>query len=176
MSPYKLAIPTPRVLITIFLYLLLYGYMTIKILSVGTKPSREISSIIADYSKRLPSNISIDWQYLKHSNTGDVNTSKQQESESILRAIKDKDVVFLLDERGQLYSSPEVSRLMFDKAQNIVVIIGGAHGVSENIFKRADYVWSLSKLVFPHQLVRLILSEQLYRAYTISINHPYHHE
>jgi 23S rRNA (pseudouridine1915-N3)-methyltransferase len=149
--------------------------MVIKILSVGTKPSQDISSIITDYSKRLPRNISIVWQYLKSSNTGDVNTSKQQDSESILRAIKDSEKVILLDETGKNISSPELSKQVFSDKQNIVFIIGGAYGVNEKVFERADFIWSLSKLVFPHQLVRILLAEQIYRAYSISINHPYHH-
>lgn len=149
--------------------------MVIKILSVGTKPSPEISSVITDYSKRLPRNISIVWQYLKTSNTGDVSTSKLQESESILRAIKDSDKVILLDETGRQLSSPELSELIFDSLQDTVLIIGGAYGVNEKVFQRADFTWSLSKLVFPHQLVRVILAEQIYRAHSISINHPYHH-
>ena len=149
--------------------------MVIKILSVGSKPSQDISSIISDYQKRLPRNISIVWQYLKSSNTGDVHTSKQQESESILRAINDSEKVILLDETGKNISSPELSKQVFSDKQNVVFIIGGAYGVSEKVFKRADFVWSLSKLVFPHQLVRAMLAEQIYRSYTISINHPYHH-
>ena len=149
--------------------------MVIKILSVGTKPSQEISSIITDYSKRLPRNISITWQYLRSSNTGDVNTSKQQESESILRAIQDTEKVILLDETGKMISSPELSNQVFSDKQNVVFVIGGAYGVNEKVFNRADFVWSLSKLVFPHQLIRAVLAEQIYRAYTIYINHPYHH-
>ena len=149
--------------------------MLIKIMSVGTKPSHDISSMITDYTKRLPRNISIVWQYLKSSNTGDVITSKQQESESILRAIKDSDKVILLDETGKNISSPELSSLVFSESKNIVFIVGGSYGVSEDVFKRADFIWSLSELVFPHQLVRLMLAEQIYRSYTISINHPYHH-
>lgn len=149
--------------------------MVIKILSVGTKPSPEISSIITNYSKRLPRNISIVWQYLKASNTGDVSNSKQQESESILRAIKQSDRVILLDETGRQLSSPELSELIFDSFHDTVLVIGGAYGVNEKVFQRADFTWSLSKLVFPHQLVRVILAEQIYRAHSISINHPYHH-
>lgn len=149
--------------------------MTIKILSVGSKPSQDISSIISDYQKRLPRNISIVWQYLKSSNTGDVNTSKQQDSESILRAIKDSEKVILLDEIGKNITSEELSSQVFSDRQNIVFIIGGSYGVNQDVFKRADFVWSLSKLVFPHQLVRAVLMEQIYRAYSISINHPYHH-
>jgi 23S rRNA (pseudouridine1915-N3)-methyltransferase len=149
--------------------------MIIKIVSVGTKPSKEIAGFIADYTKRLPRTVSVNWLYLKHANTGDVTTSKQQESESILRVVLPKDKVILLDERGLQYTSEKFSEIVFRSSQNITFIIGGAYGVTEQVKKRADITWSLSSLVFPHQIVRLLLSEQLYRAYTISVNHPYHH-
>lgn len=149
--------------------------MIIKVLSVGNKPSPELASIITDYTKRLPHNISVTWQYLKHANLTNDNLSKQQESENILRALNQSDKVILLDEIGTQISSEQLSSKIFASNQDVVFIIGGAYGVSEKVHARADFVWSLSKLVFPHQLVKLILSEQIYRAYTISINHPYHH-
>jgi 23S rRNA (pseudouridine1915-N3)-methyltransferase len=148
--------------------------MIIKIITIGNKPSPELQTLIAEYIKRFPRTISITWQYLKHAN-GDVLTSKQQESENILRAIDTTDFVVLLDETGKQLSSPELSELIFHQNNTIVFIIGGSYGVNETVHKRAQVVWSLSKLVFPHQLVRLLLSEQLYRAYSIHINHPYHH-
>ena len=84
----------------------------------------------------------------------------------------------LLDERGQNVDSPALaSRLQgaFDSSKQVAVIIGGAYGVDDRVRQRADFVWSLSKLVFPHQLVRLILAEQLYRAQEIAGGRPYHH-
>jgi 23S rRNA (pseudouridine1915-N3)-methyltransferase len=148
--------------------------MSIKIITIGNKPSPEIQAIITDYTRRLPRNISVTWVIQKHSD-GDVKSSKQQESENILRAINDKDFVILLDETGKQLSSEELSKTIFTSNSDIVFIIGGAYGVTKSVFERAQLVWSLSKLVFPHQLVRVILSEQIYRAYTISIGHPYHH-
>lgn len=148
--------------------------MTIKIISVGNKSSPEVQAIITDYTRRLPRNISVTWLLLKHAD-GDAKSSKQQESENILRAIDSKDLVILLDETGKQFSSEEFSKSIFSINSNVVFIIGGAYGVTESVFARAQIVWSLSKLVFPHQLVRSILSEQIYRAYTISIGHPYHH-
>lgn len=148
--------------------------MTIKIISVGNKPSPDILAIITNYTKRLPHTVSVTWQFLKHAD-GDAKSSKQQESENILRAIHPKDYVILLDETGKQLSSEELSKTLFTNGTDIVFIIGGAYGVTESVFRRAQFVWSLSKLVFPHQLVRILLSEQIYRAYTISINHPYHH-
>lgn len=148
--------------------------MTIKIITVGNKPSLEIQAIITDYTRRLPRNISVTWVIQKHSD-GDAKSSKQQESENILRAISPKELVILLDETGKQLSSEELSKTLFTNNTDIVFVIGGAYGVTKSVFERAQMVWSLSMLVFPHQLVRIILSEQIYRAYTISINHPYHH-
>lgn len=149
--------------------------MIIKILSVGSKPSQEISSLISDYTKRLPRPVSVTWKYLKHAKQNDVSTSKLQESENILRAIDKSDYVILLDETGKNINSEKLSRLLFENNKSVVFVIGGAYGVSDVIKNRADFVWSLSELVFPHQIVRLILSEQIYRAHSISVSHPYHH-
>lgn len=91
--------------------------------------------------------------------------------------LRPHDFVILLDERGRNLNSPELSRLILDHTdQHIVIIIGGAYGVTETLHRRADIVWSLSRLVFPHQLVRLILAEQLYRAQEIARGGSYHHD
>lgn len=105
--------------------------------------------------------------------------ARQDESERILSRLKPDDFVILLDERGKLVDSPSLSRLLLaplESSKTVVVIIGGAYGVDDTVHNRADIVWSLSPLVFPHQLVRLILAEQLYRAQEIAAGNPYHHE
>ena len=89
------------------------------------------------------------------------------------------DKLILLDERGKNLYSPDLATLLQQYAdqstKNLVFLIGGAYGVSDAVKKRADFYWSLSNLVFPHMLVRLILAEQLYRACTIMRNEKYHH-
>lgn len=91
----------------------------------------------------------------------------------------EKDFVVLLDETGKELSSPELAQFIekrcMDSGKRIVFIIGGAYGVEQQVKDRADFIWSLSKLVFPHELVRLILAEQIYRACTIIKNESYHH-
>lgn len=149
--------------------------MNVSIITVGNKPSLELAEFINSYTKRLPRTISITWRYLKHANAVDTNTSKQQESEKILSYISKSDYVILLDETGTQITSSQLSEKIYSTNSNVVFVIGGAYGVNESVFARANFVWSLSKLVFPHQIVRLLLSEQLYRAYTITVNHPYHH-
>ncbi len=91
----------------------------------------------------------------------------------------EKDFVIVLDEIGKELSSPELANFIekrcMDSGKRVVFIIGGAYGVDQKVKERADFVWSLSKLVFPHELVRIILVEQLYRACTIIRNEKYHH-
>ncbi len=87
--------------------------------------------------------------------------------------------MIILDERGKLLDSPGLARLLqgpLNRSQPVMIIIGGAYGVNTALLSRADIIWSLSPLVFPHQLVRLLLAEQLYRAQEITAGHPYHHE
>jgi len=90
-----------------------------------------------------------------------------------------EDYLVLLDERGKQISSPELAGFLQQRAnestKRVVFLIGGAFGVDESVMKRADYTWSFSKLVFPHMLVRLVLSEQIYRACSIIRNEKYHH-
>ena len=104
---------------------------------------------------------------------------KQKEGETILNLLKKEDYLILLDERGKTLTSEGVANFIQQRAneseKQLVFLIGGAFGVSKAVFERADYVWSLSPLVFPHQLVRLILSEQIYRACSINRNEKYHH-
>ena len=89
---------------------------------------------------------------------------------------KTSDFVILLDERGKNFSSNEFSEIIQNHTNTqVVIIIGGAYGVGEAVLTRANLTWSLSNLVFPHQLVRLILAEQLYRAQEIAKGSGYHH-
>lgn len=129
------------------------------------------------YQKRLRAPWNIEWVLLANSSL-EGSRARQEESERILKHIKPDHFVILLDERGNNLSSPELSALLeeqFTHGQPVVIIIGGAFGVSSELRERADIVWSLSKLVFPHQLVRLVLTEQLYRAQEIAKGSGYHH-
>ena len=104
---------------------------------------------------------------------------KLKEGEMILNFLKKEDYLVLLDERGKQMNSEGLAAFIQQRAneseKNLVFLIGGAYGVSEEVTKRANYKWSLSQLVFPHQLVRLILAEQVYRACSIIRNEKYHH-
>lgn len=152
--------------------------MKITIIAIGKKHSRELEPLIAGYQKRLKKPFDLDWLFLPHSNlAGDL--ARGEESQRILARLASQDFVILLDERGKNLSSPELAQIFqrnFTISRRIVLIIGGAFGVSDELRARADLVWSLSRLVFPHQIVRLILIEQLYRAQEILAGGKYHHQ
>jgi 23S rRNA (pseudouridine1915-N3)-methyltransferase len=152
--------------------------MAIKILAVGKKHEAWVEDGIRRYETRLKRPFNVEWVLLPHSAREGL-MARQEESERLLSRLKPDDFVVLLDERGKLLSSPAFSRSMLQPLENsrqIMMIIGGAYGVDDSVHARADIVWSLSPLVFPHQLVRLLLAEQLYRAQEIAAGHPYHHE
>ena len=120
----------------------------------------------------------VKWVLLPHSSL-DGDRARQEESERILTKLPDGAQVVLLDERGLEMDSPAVAQYLetaFVQGKQMVFVIGGAYGVTEALRARAALVWSLSPLVFPHQLVRLILTEQLYRAQQIQAGAAYHHQ
>lgn len=152
--------------------------MAITILAVGKKHEAWVAEGIERYQKRLRAPFGVEWILLPHS-TFDGDRARQEESERILSRIKPTDTVVLLDERGKTLTSPALSSYLesaFVDGRSIVFVIGGAYGVDQSIHARAQLIWSLSPLVFPHQLVRLILVEQLYRAQEIAAGGQYHHE
>jgi len=152
--------------------------MPIRIISIGKKPSAWLKQGLEGYQKRLKRPFNVKWSILPNSPSKGLK-SRQDEAKSIIGLLNSDDYVILLDESGKNIDSVALSRLMenqLNKSKNIAFIIGGSYGVDESVFRRADYIWSLSKLVFPHQIVRLLLIEQIYRAQEISNNRPYHHE
>lgn len=148
--------------------------MKIQVLAIGKKPDRWLNDALEDYTKRLRGQFVVEVEIVPPSRQKD-DTARLEDSTRLLRRIKRDDFVILLDERGQIISSPELSSLITSCRQDLVFIIGGAYGVDDRLRQRADFVWSLSKLVFPHQIVRLILIEQIYRAQEIDKGGRYHH-
>jgi 23S rRNA (pseudouridine1915-N3)-methyltransferase len=150
----------------------------ITIISVGKKHESWVAEGIERFEERLKKPFNVQWVLLPHSALSDA-AARQEESERILSRIDAHAYVVLLDERGGELDSPGLARLLearFVINKPITLIIGGAYGIDDRIVQRADTVWSLSPLVFPHQMVRLIVMEQLYRAQQIIAGHPYHHE
>lgn len=152
--------------------------MAIRVISIGKKHESWVSEGIERYQKRLIKPYEIEWVFLPHS-TQEGIVARRDDSQRILNRVNANDYVILLDEKGKNIDSHMLSQLLskpLQSSQPIVIVIGGAYGVDESIHTRADFIWSLSPLVFPHQLVRLILTEQLYRAQQITAGHPYHHD
>ena len=149
-----------------------------KIIAIGKKHEKWVLNGIELFEKRLKKPFNLNWDILPHSNFAE-EKAREEETVRILAKIQPRDFVILLDERGKNISSLELSKILmngFVNSQNFVIVIGGAFGVADELRQRANFVWSLSKLVFPHQIVRLILVEQIYRAQEISSGGKYHHE
>lgn len=152
--------------------------MPIKILSVGKKHESWVLEGIERYQKRLRAPFSVEWVLLPHSSL-EGDRARLEESERILSRLSDDEYVILLDERGKTLDSPRLSHLLAEQlnsSRTVVLVIGGAYGVDDTVHARAQFIWSLSPLVFPHQLVRLLLVEQLYRSQQIQLGGSYHHE
>ncbi len=150
----------------------------ITIVSVGKKHEEWVRPGVERYEKRLKKPFDVEWVFLPHSPREGLQ-ARQEESERIASRLHNNDFVVLLDGTGKMLDSPTLSTLCearFVSAEDLVFVIGGAYGVSDTLKDRADALWSLSDLVFPHQLVRLILLEQLYRAQEIAKGSGYHHE
>lgn len=149
----------------------------IRILAIGKKHDDWVQAGLERYQKRLRPPFNVEWVLLPYSKKR-ADVARQEESKALLTKISPGEHVILLDERGKHFSSPEVAQYIERRAaqQPITIIIGGAYGVNDALTQRADTVWSLSKLVLPHMLVRLVLIEQLYRSQEIIRGGPYHHD
>ena len=157
--------------------------MKIQFWTVGKTNEEYVKAGIEDFTKRISRYYPVEWKILpaaKQTVNSTENDIKKKEAEIIFNTLVDDDYLILLDERGKQISSPELAKFIMARAnssvRHIVFLIGGAFGVDEQVKKRANFIWSLSNLVFPHQLVRLVLTEQIYRACTIIRNEKYHHE
>lgn len=150
----------------------------ITILSIGKKHEDWVLAGIERYHKRLSAPFDARWELLPHSSL-DGNAARNEESTRILARLPERSLIVLLDETGAKVDSPALSRLLdssFTSGKSVTIVIGGAFGVNEELRARSDRVISLSDMVFPHQLVRLLLVEQLYRSQEIARGGKYHHE
>ena len=157
--------------------------MKIQFWSIGKSNEAYVKQGVEDFTKRISNYFKVEWNIIPvPKNTGMLSEMdlKKKEGELILQWLDKGDYLVLLDERGKQLTSEELADFVQARAnesvKKIVFLIGGAFGVADEVFKRANYKWSLSQLVFPHQLVRLILAEQIYRACTILKNEKYHHK
>ena len=156
--------------------------MKISFWSVGKANEPYIKQGVEEFTKRITRYFKADWSIIpvpKNAATLSEIDLKKKEGEIIIDWLNKDDYLLVLDERGKQMSSEGLANFIQARAnestKQLVFLIGGAYGIDEAVLKRADYTWSLSPLVFPHQLVRLILAEQVYRACTILRNEKYHH-
>jgi 23S rRNA (pseudouridine1915-N3)-methyltransferase len=156
--------------------------MKIQLWSVGKPHESFVKEGIEIFTKRISNYYNIEWKIIpmpKNAGIMEAPILKIKEGETILAALQKDDYLILLDERGKSFTSEALAKFIEQRAgeslKNVIFLIGGAFGVSEQVMQRAHFKWSLSNLVFPHQLVRLILAEQIYRACSIARNEQYHH-
>jgi 23S rRNA (pseudouridine1915-N3)-methyltransferase len=157
--------------------------MQIKLIAVGKTDQKAIQELVTEYEKRLDFYVKFQFEIipdLKNSKNLSELLQKEKEGELILKKLQSPDVVFLLDEKGKQFTSLEFSEFIQKKMNSgiktLVFVIGGPYGFSPEIYQRAQGMISLSKLTFSHQMIRVFFTEQLYRAFTILNNEPYHHE
>jgi 23S rRNA (pseudouridine1915-N3)-methyltransferase len=152
--------------------------MKVRIITVGKRQPAALRTIEEKYEKRMRPWLALEWQYVAPAAMTDAAVAVRKEGDRILGLISPDAFVLLLDERGTQFGSVEFAKQLdswFIQSKTVTIIIGGAYGVSNAVRTRADAMWSLSELVFPHELVRMLLTEQLDRAYTIRAGIPYHH-
>ncbi|RZL29980.1 MAG: 23S rRNA (pseudouridine(1915)-N(3))-methyltransferase RlmH [Pedobacter sp.] len=157
--------------------------MKITLIAIGKTEDKYLIEGIDKYLNRLKHYINFNMVIIPDvKNTKNLTEAQQKtkEAELILKQLNNSDVVVLLDEKGKKYTSVQyaqyINKQMVGSVQNLAFVIGGPYGFDESIYKRANSSISLSDMTFSHQMVRLFFVEQLYRAFTILKNEPYHHE
>jgi len=157
--------------------------MKIKLLAIGKTDDKHLISLIETYKQRLKHYINFELEIIPDiknvKNLSQVQ-QKEKEGELILKKLTNTDVLLLLDEKGKEMRSIDFAKFLQKKMNSgikqLVFVIGGPYGFSENIYKKSQGKISLSKMTFSHQMIRLFVVEQIYRAFTILKNEPYHHE
>lgn len=156
--------------------------MKIECWSLGKQNETYVKEGIDLFTKRISHYYTVEWKIvpnIKNAAALSPEQVKDKEAELILGTLKKDHILFLLDEKGKNIDSPTLGKKILDEAEKgtktLVFLIGGAFGVSDAIVRKANFIWSISQLVFPHQIVRLLLAEQIYRACTINNNEKYHH-
>ncbi|WP_422860204.1 23S rRNA (pseudouridine(1915)-N(3))-methyltransferase RlmH [Flagellimonas sp. S174] len=157
--------------------------MQITVLAIGKTDSKELASLIDEYKKRLGRYIKFELLVipdLKNNKNLSESQQKTKEGKLILAQIETSDLVVLLDEKGKQFTSVSFSHYLQKKMNSglkrLVFVIGGPYGFGDIVYERCNEKISLSSMTFSHQMVRLFAVEQLYRAFTILRNEPYHHQ
>ncbi|MEE4144351.1 MAG: 23S rRNA (pseudouridine(1915)-N(3))-methyltransferase RlmH [Halieaceae bacterium] len=156
--------------------------MRISVIAVGTRMPSWVSEAVAEYCRRMPRELKLLWREIplaRRTQGATAGQLSEREGEQLLKAIPPGDKVIALDVPGKRITTAQLAQQLASwqmSGDNYSLLIGGPDGLSPRCLERADARWSLSDLTLPHPLVRVILAEQLYRAWTITVNHPYHRE
>ena len=156
--------------------------MKITVILVGKTQSKELKILMEEYEKRLKRYIQVNWIELPdYKNRGKVTADelKKIEGQLILSKLSGGDELYLFDEKGEEFTSVGFSKFFRKKmnsgVRNLVFVVGGAYGFSDEVYAKSKGKIAISKLTFPHQLIRVLILEQIYRSYTIIKGEPYHH-
>lgn len=156
--------------------------MKLSLWTIGKAHEATVREGVIEFTTRVSRYFQIEWKIFPVPKHNSPEQLKKAEAELILNALEPDDYLVLLDEKGKSLTSIELAQFIqhrandSGRAQRLIFLIGGAYGVDQSVFQKAKLTWSLSALTFPHQLVRLILVEQVYRACTILRNEKYHHQ
>ncbi len=157
--------------------------MAIKLIAIGKTDSQPLQSLIDEYTKRLSHYIKFELLIIpdiKNAKNFSEAQQKEKEGELLLSKVGMADQLILLDENGRSFTSvgfsDEIQKKMNSGVKTLVLAIGGPYGFSQTVYQRANGKYALSQMTFSHQMVRLFFIEQLYRAFTILRNEPYHHQ
>jgi 23S rRNA (pseudouridine1915-N3)-methyltransferase len=150
------------------------------VVAVGRKMPSWVQEAWNEYARRFPRGLSLELREIplaSRSRNADIAALKAVEGERLLAAVSPNSRVVALDERGKQWSTTELAQRLQNwmlEEQGVAFLVGGPDGLSKDCRERADDIWSLGRLTLPHPMVRAMLAEQLYRAWTITQNHPYH--
>lgn len=154
--------------------------MNVYVIAVGQRMPNWIKEGYQDYARRLPPQCALHLLEIaatKRGKTGNPTLWRQDESHRLLAVIPGGSIVVACDEQGKSWTTLEVARHLQawrDEGQDVALLVGGPDGLDPACFERAAYRWSLSSLTLPHGLVRVLLAEQIYRAFSLLKHHPYH--
>jgi len=156
--------------------------MRLRVIAVGTRMPRWVREAFDDYSSRLGNTLKLSLVEIEPGPRGASRPPQQameREARKLLNALRKDDYIIALDEHGAEFTTRELSAWLAARMRNgrdLAFLIGGADGLAPALLARCDFKWSLSRLTFPHALVRVVLAEQLYRAHSVLNHHPYHRD
>jgi len=156
--------------------------MKLQLWSIGKEHEPYVRSGVEDFTKRISRYYPVEWTILpppRNAGALSLTDLKKKEGDLVFESLGKDDYLVALDEKGKQMSSEGLAQFIQtranDSVRNLIFLIGGAYGLDDRVLQKAHHKWSLSQLTLPHQLVRLVLAEQLYRACTIQRNEKYHH-